>query len=400
MQILNDWNKILEEHISTINNFLVETKHLHKDYSERTKNRTDIGFNVFKLTSDLYYRENFHSDLIKSFLDPQAKHNEGNKYLHYFIDLLNQTNNKTKIIKDNFNNSTVEREKYYLIGGKRRFVDILITDEVSKNAIIIENKINNADDRKKQLPDYMKALISDDFKVVAIVYLTLNSSKRPDKSDWNKDELKKINSILRLIPAFDIDKSKPNLFDNWIIPCIINSTNIDSSLLLRQYGNLIKYLNTNTMDTVSLEKFYNSLKENDNLKTAISIRNMLNELPEYLAIRIEEKYKNNCYPFKKIWRYKQRDTVFEGCEINDLYLKLDIWCDENGYTVHFWRPNVPDYDISKEFKNKLDILKEFSIHNNEINNIKRHFDIFEEDKLFDFIDNLLEELKKIKENKE
>jgi len=124
---------------------------------------------------------------------------------------------------------------------------------------------------------------------------------------------------------------------------------------------------------------------------------MLNDLPEYLAIRIEDKYKNHCSPFKSIWRYKQRDTVFEAFEIDDLYLKLDIWCDENGYTVHFWRPNVSTYDISNEFKNKYEIFSGFNIHNNEINNIKKHFDIFDEEKLFDFIDELLIILKKIKE---
>lgn len=395
--MIKDWDRIVKEHISTIDNFIVATKHLHKDYAERSKNRTDIGFNVFTLSSDFYYRENFHSDIIKSFLNPQEKHNEGNKYLHYFIDLLNQTNNKIKILKTDFKNSIVEREKYYLIGGKKRYVDILITDEVSKNAIIVENKINNAVDQERQLPDYVKGLKNDNFNVVAVVYLTLNSSKRPDKADWNIEELIEINTILKLIPAFEIDKMKVNLFDNWVVPSIINSTNIDSSFLLRQYGNLIKYLNTNTMDTVSLEKFYNSLKEDNNLKTAVSIRNMLNDLPEYLAIRIEEKYKENCYPFANIFRYKQRDTVFNAFEIGDLLIKLDVWCDVDGYTVHFWETEKADFDITAEFKDKIKVLSEFNIHNNEINNIKKRFDVFDEEKLFSFIDNLLIELSKIKE---
>lgn len=201
---------------------------------------------------------------------------------------------------------------------------------------------------------------------------------------------------MKIIPAFDFNKSRPNLFDDWITPSIIESNNIDSSLLLRQYGNLIKYLNTNTMDTISLEKFYNSLKENDNLKTAISIRNMLNDLPEYLAIRIEDKYKNHCFPFKKIWRYKQRDTVFEAFEKDDLYLKLDIWCDENGYTVHLWNPNNPTFDMVSQFVDKYVIFSDFNIHDNLSSNIKRRFDISEENQLFDFIDELLKILKTIK----
>ncbi len=154
------------------------------------------------------------------------------------------------------------------------------------------------------------------------------------------------------------------------------------------------------MDTISLEKFYDTLKNSDSIKTAISIRNMLNDLPEYLAIRIEDKYKERCYPFKKIWRHKLRDTVFEGFEIKGLYLKLDIWCDIDGYTAHFWETRNTDFDISSEFKDKIKILSDFNIHNNEKNNIKRRFKIFEEEELFVFIDNLLVELKNMNEMKE
>lgn len=391
MQIIREWENLLNNHFTTIAKYLVKTKSLHKDYTKRNRNKSDIGFNVFKLSSDLYYREHFHSDIIKSFLDPYERHNEGHNYLHIFIDLLNSTNKEgnIEIIKHDFDNPIVEREKHG--------VDILITDQLSKKAIIIENKINNAGDQKRQLPRYYE-IVKRNFTVVSIVYLTLNSSKRPDKFDWTKSELKKINSILKIIPAFDIDDSRSNLFSDWIVPSIINSTNIDSSFILRQYGSLIKYLNTNTMDTISLEKFYNTLQENSNMRTAISIRNMLNDLPEYLAIRIEDKYKDRCFPFKKVWRYKQRDTVFEAFEIDDLYLKLDVWCDENGYTVHLWEPHNPEYDITAELTSKFDFFEGFIIHSNEKFNVKKRFNIFEEDKLFNFIDNLLYELGEIKKS--
>ncbi len=391
MQIIKDWEIEIKNHIFAIETFLRKTRKLHKKYTERNKDKTEIGFNVFTISSDFYYRENFHSDIVKSFLNPQEKHNEGSKYLHTFIELINKKNNQIEVQKADFENSIVEREKHN--------IDILITDEYSKKAIIIENKINNAADQQRQLPRYVD-IVKKEFEIVAIVYLTLNSSKRPDKNDWNKDELKEINPILKLIPAYEIDPSKPSLFNDWIIPSIINSANIDSTFLLRQYGNLIKYLNTNTMDTISLEKFYDTLKNSDSIKTAISIRNMLNDLPEYLAIRIEDKYKERCYPFKKIWRHKLRDTVFEGFEIKGLYLKLDIWCDIDGYTAHFWETRNTDFDISSEFKDKIKILSDFNIHNNEKNNIKRRFKIFEEEELFVFIDNLLVELKNMNEMKE
>lgn len=76
---------------------------------------SDVGFNVFTLTSDFYYRENFHSDIIAAFLSPQAKHNEGNLFLDAFIDMLNmkiQQRDVNKLIrKDYYINALVEREK-------------------------------------------------------------------------------------------------------------------------------------------------------------------------------------------------------------------------------------------------------------------------------------------------
>ncbi len=388
MEIIKVWNELLESHIDLINIFINKSKLTHKGYVESISNRTGIGFNVFIISSDHYYRENFHSDIIKAFLDPKENHKEGYNYLHLFIELLNKFSTNSIIKKNDFNNSIVARESNY--------IDILITDRDSKKAIIIENKINNAVDQQRQLPRYVSS-IEKEYSIVAIVYLTLNSSKRPDKYDWSDNEIREIDPVLKLIPAYEIETSKPNLYDDWIVPSIMNSNNIDSSFLLRQYGKLIKFLNTNTMDTISLKKFYNSTKEGNNLETAISIRNMLNDLPEYLAIRIEDRYKEKCYPFKKVWRYQKRDTVFEAFEIDDLFFKIDIWCDIDGYIVEFWESS-PEYNIYAEYKDKLEILSDFKMKNNEKNIITKHFNMYEEKILLEFIDKFLLELKRIKDH--
>ena len=102
MKIFEDWNSIVENHISSIQKFISTNTQLYKDYIEKVNNRTKIGFNAFTLTSDFYYRENFHSFIIKAFLDPKEKHNEGYKYLHLFIELLNKVNNKNKISTKHF----------------------------------------------------------------------------------------------------------------------------------------------------------------------------------------------------------------------------------------------------------------------------------------------------------
>ena len=391
MEIIKNWKEEVKMHILTINNFLEKTKHLHKEYSENKSNKSEVGFNVFIITSDFYYRENFHSDIIKAFLDPKEKHNENSKYLHTFIELLNKVNNQSKIQKTDFKNSIVKREHHN--------IDLLITDTLSKKAIIIESKINNAVDRPRQLPEYAE-IIKKEFEIVAIVYLTLNSSKTLDKSKWSDEEKNEINPILIPITAYEIDSSKPNLYNDWIVPSIIKSDNIDSSFLLRQYGNLIKYLNTNAMDTVTLEKFYNLSKDNDNLNTAISIKNMLYDLPAFLAIRIEEKYKEHYYPFTKIFIHQQTHTIFQGFELDKIQFKISILCNIDGYDVDFWAPGDSEYDIVQGIKEKVKSLDGFELHTDKKNNIRKHFNIFGEELLFQFINQFLKELEKMKNNTE
>lgn len=384
MKLIEHWGNHLKTHNILTTKFLVENNVLGKEYRKSKKNRSAIGFNVFTLASELYYRENFHSYIFASFLNPNEKHFENNRYLHLFIDLLNKSDNQLSIEKEDFQNSEVYIEKHK--------IDILITDESSKKAIIIENKINNAVDQFRQLPRYVD-IVKKEYEIVAIVYLTLNSGKRPDKTDWTFDERKSIEKTLKLIPVFDTNSKKTNLYHDWILPSILISQNINSSSILRQYGELIKYLNTNTMDTIALKKFYETIQNDKNLETAISIRDMLNDLPQYLANRIEDKYKEACHPFLRIWRNKSIDVVFEGFKINGNYFKMDIWCLENKYVVYFWEPETTDFDIKYFCNGKINAVSEFVIHNNQKNKLTKNFSTLKEKELFNFIDQLLSELR-------
>ena len=382
MQLIKDWEKILNEQNFKIRSTFNNCLKICNEYNKGKREKFDIGYNIFTLSSDLYYRENFHSDIIKSLLDPKEKHNEGSKYLYIFIELLNKINPNTQIDKFHFENAIVKRE--------RDNIDILITDENSKEAIIIENKINNAGDQIRQIPRYFNLLKKDKYKVEAIVYLTLDNSKSPAKKGWTKEEIKQNEPILKIIPSFD--RNGINLFKDWIIPSIIESNNSESLFLLKQYGNLIRHLNINSMDTINLKKFHETLLVNDNLQTTISIKNMLNDLPEYLAIRIEDKYKNNYSPFKKIWRYDKVYTIFEKFELEDLSLKMSIVCSVDGYRVHFTNTKTQEYDI-KQNLSEINSILDFEYFQNEKNNIFKTFIFIEEEKLFSFIDKLLEELK-------
>ncbi|MDQ0638167.1 hypothetical protein QF042_001732 [Pedobacter sp. W3I1] len=384
MQILKDWRQVIEQQAKETKSYLLNAKETARNYEHSSRTKSEIGFNVFTISSDLYYRENFHSDIIKAFLDPNEKHGEGNKFLNAFIHLLNKCNPQRNLNPSDFENSRVSREE--------NNIDILISDSNSGKAILIENKIYNAIDQQRQIPRYFE-IVSENYSVEAIVYLTLTSSKYLNQNDWTNDEIENINPLIYFVPSYNLGST--NLFDNWIVPSIIECNNSESLFILRQYGNLIKFLNTNSMDTITLEKFYLTLKESDNLRTSLSVRNMLNDLPEYLAIRIEGKYKGKCYPFKSIWRYKSRDAVFEAFELENLYLKMDIWCSEKGYKVHFWNSKDEHYDIKVNLPFVLS-LKDFNYEGDNKSNVEKHFGFNEEELLFEFIDNLLLELKEFK----
>jgi len=387
-QILFDWNKIICSHISFVSELFSSDRiiQIAGEYKVQKADNEDIGFNLFTIISDLFYRENFHRDIIYEFLNPQGSHKEGNKYLMLFLDMLN-------ISRSFFQNAIVEKE--YTIENNRR-IDTLITDNTSKKAIIIENKMNNAGDMDRQLPDYYNYVHKLGYDIISIVYISLSKNKVPDKTNWEKDEIESIQKCLNIIPAFSSD-TDINLCDNWLKDCINSSDKIDCISGLRQYVKLIKFLNKNNMDNVILEKFYENLKIGENLNTAISIRNMLNDLPAFLASRIQNRYMSNYAPFAKMGRNKDFYVIFDEFTLNgnNQYYRLNVRCNESGYDLCFWNPQNDQEDVKSIFPN-VESLKDFQPKDgNDISKLSLQLGFYEEEKVFHIIDTLLKELSAI-----
>lgn len=351
-EFLGKHKNTIEKHIEAINAFLGnnKVKHVAWAYSERKSSREEESFNVFKLASDRYYRENFHSDIMKAFLDPTEKHKEGSLYLFAFIDFLNEGfSNKICISKQNYTNAIVVRE-----AGR---IDILIKSETSKHCIIIENKLYNAKDTERQLPKYYDWMTEQGFTVDAIVYIPLNENKVPDKSTWIGDDEKHVNDLLCIVPGYS--RNRFNLVENWLKPCAMLSGDIDCISILRQYGKLIKTLSNNNMDNMLLEKFYNSLLEDDNYNVAMSVKDMLQQLPTYMADRLCEEFKKNEGDYK-VWKYKDN---FCGILfiIEEMQYKIDIWTSELGYVIYVFGQNqverIMDWTVN------LNSLKEYGFVN-------------------------------------
>lgn len=144
----------------------------------------EYPFNIILSSSDYYYRENFHSDIICSIF------NQKEYFIEFFIDFINSFNPELRIDSSNYTNGYASRETHR--------IDVLIADESSKHCIIIENKINDAGDMRRQLPRYFEIKQKEGFIVDAIVYLSLDGVKSIDKSSWLPDDYKIDNLIVEI----------------------------------------------------------------------------------------------------------------------------------------------------------------------------------------------------------
>lgn len=377
---LSSLSIFLNSHQKAVADLIYACRHIASEYFDRKLHSEQDRFNLFHVISDLYYRENFHSDLIAFFLDPNANHGYKHLMLDSFIFLLNKIGCSIDVV--NYRDAIVVREEAK--------IDILIKSESNKRAIIIENKINNAGDMPRQLPRYYD-FVTRKFKLDAIVYFPLDNNKYPNMDGWTQEDKNHIIPLLKIIPAYD-NMHKTNIVEDWLLKTLPQIDNLDVVSSIRQYSDLIITLNNNNMDSIVLEQFYKELQHADNLKTALSIRNMLNDMPAYLAQRIQNRFSGACHPFEKVWIYSSCDAVFEKAVINGIYTKMDIWCYEERYDVVFWSPTESiEAEAFSNLVRSIHSLEGFEPENVK-NHIVRHFGFNEEPILFDFLQELLKEM--------
>ena len=378
--MIGQWQSIITNHLTSIIGYLDSNSQVSTLYIQSKQRMQPESFNVFQLISDTYYKENFHSDILRFFLDPRENHKEGNKFLFIFLEMIKKAGRPIEV--EAYEDVEVVREE-----GR---IDVLIKTSNGKNAIIVENKMNNAGDMPLQLPRYYNYLQVKGYNVDAIVYLPLEKSKTPDTFNWSDTDKTNVNSLLTIIPAFD-KTGGVNLYDSWVLPAAKVATTEDVRSILNQYAHLISFLNINYMDTVIFKAFYENLLQGKNMEIAQSVRNMMSELPEYMAIRIQEMFIKCCSPFSKVWRYKGNDTVFEGAVVKGVYLKLDIVCGENGYEVLLWTPNNNEQQLFENLIKEMRSVSDFK-QKEDGGQIEQHFKFMEEERLVDFIHELLSEL--------
>lgn len=358
---------------------------LIKENAEKQGKRMETGFNLFYLISDHYYRETFHSDIIAALLSPEEKHGEGNLFLNLFLDMIG-------VEKNYYTNSKVYKEYGTNDGTLGGRIDIFIEGE-NHHCVVIENKLNDAGDTYRQLPKYYQDLKNKKFTIDKFVYLPLNPYKTPDKADWSDDERNFIDSKLIIVPARQ--EGSKNLYNDWLEKAESSTNNEEVRVLIKQYKTLLYNLTIDIMSATLLKNFYNEMIKGDNLETALSIRDMLNDLPEYMAKRLVDKYSPNYKPFEKVFLFStssKKAAVLHEAKVKDIPVSVDIYCDEKGYSIVFFnrQGNIPEEEFAETFVN---VLKGFEKRPNANNQYELRLGFNEEKKVHEFIEGLLEKLR-------
>lgn len=365
--------------------FLDVVRIIAREFKENKESKFDLGLNIFTIASSRYYLEDFHSDVLVSLLEPNGRHKEGKLPMSLFFKLLNLQSG-LNIDFGNYNSYEIFREQ-----GR---IDILIKDSISCRAIIIENKINNAVDQHLQLINYLKLIEGQGYTIDAVVYLTIDPFKKPDFTKWNSEDKANVEDKLIYLAVEDSRDGMYDLIGQWIDPLIIEANNLNLISILKQYKSLLLFLTKNKMDEMTLNKFYDQLKCEDNLETALSVKRMLEEFPQFLANRIQRNYFEDYSPFLRLWRWTDKKTViFEDFTFQKNKCKLSIVSSLDGYEIFFLiREGEIKLDTIRE---KVPVLNDFNYDNISMDTLKKTFPPLKEEEVFAFVDTLLIELRKI-----
>lgn len=267
----NEAKEIIENAFSITSKFIDEDMlKRYREYIDKNNFEENYPFNIFELISDIYYRENFHSDIIAQLLRNEI-------ILKNFLDFIG-------VDKSKYENCEVEREESK--------IDILIKTE--KNCVIVENKLNWAGDMPEQLFRYYNECKNNKkLEVDKIVYLSPNSCKQPEEQSIK--EIPK--ELIKIIVGYDGENED---FYTMVLEKSLEEMNNKESkewrLLLEHYLKILRKTGVTKMDTLT-KKFYEKIKEEPQEYEKIKlIVDMYNNLTTTRANSLISKFING-----KIW---------------------------------------------------------------------------------------------------
>jgi hypothetical protein len=364
IEALEKIGSLKETHLRKIVNLL---KSVYKLTSQYQNIEYSDPFNIVLAASDIYYRENYHSDIIAYIL----KNNK--ETIKYFLEYINLLSDLPQIDSSHYLNTEIIREEDK--------IDVLLIDKKSKHCVIFENKINNAGDMSRQLPRYYKKQISKGFIVDRIVYYSLDGKKIPDKLTWTSKDNELFLEKIMVFGAASTGEAN-DFIHSFLISCKSNAQNEQERSFYCQYIDLLEFLRRDQMDNQLMEKFYSVMVNPDKYNSALSIRDMLDKFKTFRRDRIYDRFVNNYAPFEKPYKYLKNYTGYEY--IRDLtkeHIKIDIYTEEKETTIVFW---IQDPKIKSDliFGILKQLGEEKSFEKEEANYYIKVFKFPEEDEIF------------------
>ena len=327
----NEAKEIIENTFSITSKFIDEDMiKRYREYIDKNNFEENYPFNIFELISDIYYRENFHSDIIAQLLRNEI-------ILKNFLDFIG-------VDKSKYENCEVEREESK--------IDILIKTE--KNCIIVENKLNWAGDMPEQLFRYYNECKNNKkLEVDKIVYLSPNSWKQPEEQSIK--EIPK--ELIKTIIGYD---GENNDFYTMVLQKSLEEMNNKEPkewlLLLEHYLKILRQTGETKMDKLTKEfydKIVNDSKEYEKIELIATmyndlIKTRLNNLGE--EFKGEPHYKATEKDIKEYWFLK--DFYSEKRGIN-YTIGIDV-DDNNSYLYLYSREEDTANDDNPKSIKKLE----------------------------------------------
>jgi PD-(D/E)XK nuclease superfamily len=324
----------------------------HRHAACAMRREVNMGFNLFHLISDVYHRENLHSDIMQAIIDPAGSHGHGDIFLRLFLKFLRECHG-VDIEIANYSSARLFRE-----AGR---IDLLIRDDNSKRAIIVENKINGAADMDRQLVRYLENVTSNgEYTCDAIVYLCLNQKKHPATPGWTDKEREKVDALLQVVCAYD--ESEGDLYHGWLLPCCESSTEDEVAHVLRQYHQLILKLGRNLMNKPIMEKFYDLMRNKQHHDSAVALTAMMSDLPAFRCQRVMDAFRHDTAPFRELWLYKTAVAVFEGFGEGNIKVHVDCTLPDCTKVQFFNNENDPESILPRRILVEVGMLDQFTMN--------------------------------------
>ncbi len=161
---------------------------------EKILRDNEYDFNIFSILRNEKDEVNLHSMFLYELLNPEGLHHKGSCFLDLFL-------NSAGISDFDILDEPVTVKREY------QNIDIYITN--SKQAIIIENKIE-AEDRERQIERYYQFVKKEGFENISICYITLYGN---EPSEQSLGSLQNTDDFIKLLSYRDD-------IDSWLEKCI------------------------------------------------------------------------------------------------------------------------------------------------------------------------------------